>query len=122
MSKYFLIAGPRDVRDITFERWGRKGAYRVRVGGEAWGVVSQDTHSGWTATSHYMQRPWLAGTELPPADDVRARLAARRAEDDAYEEGKTYTHSRSLVSVNGFASRMAAATYIIKTFGYWKNN
>lgn len=109
MSKYFLIAGENDVRDISFRKKHRSSGlvwYRLYVGEEQWGMVSKiDGHPGWSASSWN----WPEGYEM--------RSIEQRIADDVSMEPNQL---QALLHVPGFVSRMAAATYIIKHYGYWK--
>lgn len=110
MSRYFLIAGEGDVRDISFRKKQSHGGlvtYRLYVGEEQWGMVARyNKRIGWSASSWN----WPEGYQMR---SIEQRMADER------DQGPRQEHS--LLHVEGFISRMAAATYIIKHHGYWKN-
>lgn len=131
MSRYFLIAGEGDVRDISFRQHSlhqpEKGSfsYHVVVGDEKWGWVTRHDSMpfrGWSAFSMYWINQRDAAMEGRPLEECLAAHKAEREEELSYARGETQTSKRSLEKVDGFRSRMAAATYIVKTYGYWKNN
>jgi hypothetical protein len=118
MSQWFLIAGPGDIRDISFRRHSLHGssegvrAYRVFVGTEEWGFVYYGySYTGWEAFSY--NRP-KASTPAEYLEEMRAQRLKRKAGD--------FRTDRSLDHVKGFGTRRAAAAYIVKTYGYWENN
>lgn len=131
MSRYFLIAGKDDVRDITFRRHSMHTpedgtyAYSVFVGDERWGVVTRlDSmpQRGWRALTMRFINQRDEGIQGLNLEELKALMKVRLDEDLAYSKGETKTSKKSLDSVDGFMSRWAAATYIIKTFGYWSNS
>jgi hypothetical protein len=95
------------VRDITFRKKQRQGdlvMYRVYVGDEEWGMVSwYHPRIGWTANSFNFPK----GRSL--------------ADIDADEHDRSPRPDLALRSVRGFRTREAAATYIIKHHGHWKD-
>jgi hypothetical protein len=117
MSSWFLLAAPGDARDISFTRHSlhepAKGirAYTVKVGDEAWGFVySSDNEkwSGWQACSY----------NTPQYATVEEAMQALRPDPNPTD----YKSKKSLQMVKGFRSRRAAATYIVKHWGYWESN
>jgi hypothetical protein len=111
VSKYFLIVGDGDVRDISFRKKHRSSDgslvwYRLYVGEEQWGMVAKlDDRSGWSASSWN----WPEGYEMRSIEQTIADEQDQSARPDL-----------ALLHVPGFITRMAAATYIIKHHGYWK--
>ncbi|MEV8544524.1 hypothetical protein [Streptomyces sp. NPDC051572] len=120
MIGWFLIVAPGEARDIKFRRHSLHSpadgirAYSVIVGDEAWGFVYYGDHqqwNGWQAFSYNYSTPKYATSE----EALKALLPPE-------SEPADFKSEKSLQKVKGFLTRRAAATYIIKHWGYWESN
>lgn len=117
MTRHFLVAGPGDVRDISFREKRKLGAgdespsvmYSVYVGAERWGTVATLDGKSWEGCSY-------AGFDNP--DRKPASLPGGRSDENTYR----IDPREATRTMRGFGSRRAAAAHVVKHHGYWENN
>lgn len=106
-------------RDLRFRKKavldGGQRWYHVYVGKEAWGQVMSSTRGRHGSTGGFNREEWTA-LSFHPQFNVR--------EDEAFvpEHLRPLPDNRAHAMVYGFATRRAAAVYIVKTWGYWRSS